>query len=1012
MHELLRQGADPELDADTVRVVRAGEVAALRRSASDIAIVALVRSTSAQEAIAARLAGTDVVLPCPDPDRPDPADLAAARTAARALAGRARVERDETRVAAHEFAGNASAVAMAAQLLGPEEPAHRVDQLRRLASRGAELAWRAGRVARSGGSSVEVLDLAAVVRTICRGERSYGQQLDLRVEADAEALVLIDRLRLARALRQLFDNARRAGAQVVTVHVEKQTEPAGSPGWAAVAITDDGQGLPEGWTSDAALAPFTSGWSPPGDGLGLAEVAEFVADHGGIFSVAPDDRTAGVRAVLRFPGVGALRRASGGNHAAPDSTAVDADWTVGSILEGIARRDPVEESLEALVATMEHYLPGSICSILLLEHDTGTLRHGAGARLPGPYREAIDGVRIGPLVGSCGTAAFTHGEVVVPDIAVDERWVDYRDSALPHGLRSCWSTPILDVDRGIVLGTFAVYHADRWVPGPSATELVQRLTHVAAVAIGTAALHGQLVESEARFRSTFETAGLGIALVSPAGEIQQANAALASMAARPVTGESLADLLVDEDAAAVQDALAAALARNDDAGTLPKAEVRVRRSGRMCEEPLWAALSGSLILGPGGEPRHFCIELFDLTERRRVAQARRERAVAEAADRAKSELLALVSHEVRTPLNAVIGFAQVLQSMQLSPEQQREGVEHILGAGRHLLQLINDLLDLTGAETGQLQLTSEPVRAAEVVDEAMQIVAGLAGERSIKLRTQASSAQDLLVLADRHRLRQVLLNLLGNAIKFTPVGGSVEVVLESDGLLVSDTGDGIATEQLASLFTPFHRANGSGAEGSGLGLALSQRLMRAMGGALTLRSTSTAGSTFRLELPLAASAAQHPASRRAVNPAGQPRGRVVYVEDDRSSQVLVQSALARWPAVDLRIASSCSEARKLLAEDSTDLLLLDIELPDGNGWDLLRELANAAGDPVGEASVGRTEDGAQRRPRGAPQAVVVTAGHRVAPVDLNSVPVLDKPLVLDKLLAAVSRCLGLLPRLG
>ena len=188
------------------------------------------------------------------------------------------------------------------------------------------------------------------------------------------------------------------------------------------------------------------------------------------------------------------------------------------------------QSLEALVATMERYLPDSRCSILLLDAESGTLRHGAGARLPALYREAIDGLPIGPLAGSCGTAAFTREEVVVADIATDERWADYRDQALPFGLRSCWSRPIFAVDRRVVLGTFAVYHGERWVPGPSATELVDRLTHVAAIAIGTAALHGELVESEARFRSTFEAAGLGIALVGPSGIIQDANAALIAMA--------------------------------------------------------------------------------------------------------------------------------------------------------------------------------------------------------------------------------------------------------------------------------------------------------------------------------------------------------------------------------------------------------------------------------------------------------------------------------------------------
>jgi len=286
-------------------------------------------------------------------------------------------------------------------------------------------------------------------------------------------------------------------------------------------------------------------------------------------------------------------------------------------------------------------------------------------------------------------------------------------------------------------------------------------------------------------------------------------------------------------------------------------------------EPIWVAMSGSLIRGPAGEPRHFCIELFDLTERRRVAQARRERAVAQAADRAKSELLALVSHDVRTPLHAVIGFAQVLRSMQLPPERQLAAIDHILGAGRHLLQLMNDLLDLTGAETGQLQLVLEPVQAREVVAEAMEIVAGLADERSITLRSRPAAGA-LAVRADRHRLRQVLLNLLGNAIKFTPVGGAVDVVMGPGKILVVDNGDGIPPDQLPFLFTPFHRGaagSTSGVEGSGLGLALSQRLMRAMEGDLTLVTSSNKGTTFRLTLPTASPAAisrelRSPASMR------------------------------------------------------------------------------------------------------------------------------------------------------
>ena len=853
MHELLRQGADAVTGTAAVQVVRSGEVAALRRSSPDTAIVALVRATEPVEAIAAQLAGADVVLPYDGDTGPDEADLAAALAAARMLAQRARAIREQTRSAAHEFAGQASAVALVAQLLGPQEPAQRSAQLRALASRGAELAWRAGRAGRSRGTSAEQLDLAAAVRSICHGLGAPAQ-LELQIHADTEVAAIVDRFRLASALDQLIDNSRRAGARTVTVSVRDAT--ARSPGWVTVAVADDGRGLPDGWTAAEALAPYSSGWTDPGDGLSLAEIAEFAADHGGELTIEPRSETAGVVATLRFPGVSApvgdiakdLPAGAGGR-----GDAADPDWALASILEGIAAREPLETSLEALVATMERYLPDSRCSILLLDAESRTLRHGAGARLPAPYREAIDGLPIGPLAGSCGTAAFTRQEVVVADIATDERWADYRHHALGFGLRSCWSRPIFAVDRRVVLGTFAVYHNDPWVPGASETELVQRLTHVAAIAIGTAALHGQLVESEARFRSTFEAAGLGIALVGPSGIIQDANAALDAMAGRSVVGESFAGLLAEPDAAETRRALGDLLARSGDEQTLRTAEVRVLRPDRSDQEPIWVAMSGSLIRGPAGEPRHFCIELFDLTERRRVAQARREQAVAQAADRAKSELLALVSHELRTPMHAVIGFAQLLQNAQLPAARQGAAIEHILGASRHLLQLIDDLLDLTGAETRQLQLLLEPLPAQDVVAEALQIVAGLADERLITVRAHPAVGGTLL-LADRHRLRQVLLNLLGNAIKFTPVGGSVEIVTRPGEIMVRDNGNGIPPEQLPFLFTPFHRADSSGAAGSGLGLALSQRLMQAMNGDLTLVSSTSEGTAFRLSLPAASPA--------------------------------------------------------------------------------------------------------------------------------------------------------------
>jgi CheY-like chemotaxis protein len=365
-----------------------------------------------------------------------------------------------------------------------------------------------------------------------------------------------------------------------------------------------------------------------------------------------------------------------------------------------------------------------------------------------------------------------------------------------------------------------------------------------------------------------------------------------------------------------------------------------------------------------------------------VAQARRERAVAEAANHAKSDLLALVSHELRTPLNAVIGFAQLIGAAGLTAQQQREGVGHILGAGRHLLRLIDDLIDLTGAETGQLRLAAEPVALAEVVREALEIVAGLARERRVALHGPGDGPQRW-VRADRQRLLQVLLNLVGNGIKFTPAGGRVGVDVHRGAVVVTDTGPGIAPDQLGRLFTPFHRAGDTGAEGSGLGLALSQRLTAAMGGRLTVDSDLGSGSTFRVEL--AACPSPTPATGSGV--ARAPRGRVLHLEDDRASRQLLAAALSRWPAVSLAQAGTCAEARSLLAGDPVDLLVIDVELPDGSGWDVLRELGGDRGRPV-------------------PPTLVVTGGRRAVPPGLAAAEVFGKPLVIEDVLAAISRQLA------
>jgi signal transduction histidine kinase len=255
----------------------------------------------------------------------------------------------------------------------------------------------------------------------------------------------------------------------------------------------------------------------------------------------------------------------------------------------------------------------------------------------------------------------------------------------------------------------------------------------------------------------------------------------------------------------------------------------------------------------------------DVTEQARLEESLRESEeryrgaalTAEAASRAKSEFLSRMSHNLRTPLNSVLGFAQLLQMGDLSAEQC-ESVEYILIAGRHLLSLINEVLDLARIEAEGLSLAIEPVRLADLLAESVDLIRPALAEKRITLHFDADNAANAAVLADRQHLRQVILNLLSNAVKYNHEGGAVRLdcVAGRHGnirIRVSDDGPGIAPEHIARLFTPFDRlgAETSGIEGTGLGLVLSRQLVEAMGGVMGVESHVGEGSIFWFEIALA-----------------------------------------------------------------------------------------------------------------------------------------------------------------
>ncbi|MHB1568036.1 MAG: hybrid sensor histidine kinase/response regulator [Solirubrobacteraceae bacterium] len=328
----------------------------------------------------------------------------------------------------------------------------------------------------------------------------------------------------------------------------------------------------------------------------------------------------------------------------------------------------------------------------------------------------------------------------------------------------------------------------------------------------------------------------------------------------------------------------------------------------------------------------------DVTDRFRRAEAER-------ANEAKNAFISRMSHELRTPLNAILGFGQLMETADLD-ERQRVNATRIVGAGRHLLGLINEILDISRIESGKLRLSPEPVDAGPAISEAAELLAPLAAGRRIAIEVPPSSEQ-IWVKADIQRLRQVLLNLISNAIKYNRDGGGVTVTTAAGAgrirITVTDDGPGIAPELMDRLFEPFERlgAEQSGIEGTGLGLALSKGMAEAMGGGIAADSHLGRGTSMTLELRAAETPGTpvvRPAQRVLAEDGSDRVISVLYIEDNPSNLVLVEQVLATRPGVRVITARSGTGGTRLARERRPDLVLLDLHLPDLDGSAVLARL--------------------------------------------------------------------------
>ena len=320
---------------------------------------------------------------------------------------------------------------------------------------------------------------------------------------------------------------------------------------------------------------------------------------------------------------------------------------------------------------------------------------------------------------------------------------------------------------------------------------------------------------------------------------------------------------------------------------------------------------------------------------------------AEQASRAKSEFLSSMSHELRTPMNAVLGFAQLLDVDETLDERQREWVREITKGGRHLLELINEVLDLSRIESGNIEFSFEVVDCEKLVTECLRMISPLASQRGITV--SSDNLVGTAVRADRVRLKQILLNLLSNAVKYNREQGVLQVFAKDAGgdrlrLLVRDTGMGIEEHRLNELFQPFQRLVGKSStiEGTGVGLAITRRLAELMGGQTGVESRVGVGSTFWVELPAEPlpSALVPPLSGNQPVPRGAPGKQhvVLYIEDNPANLKLVAQLLARRSDIGLFLANTPQLGLDLAQQCRPDLILLDISLPGMSGYQVLKLL--------------------------------------------------------------------------
>jgi two-component system cell cycle sensor histidine kinase/response regulator CckA len=621
------------------------------------------------------------------------------------------------------------------------------------------------------------------------------------------------------------------------------------------------------------------------------------------------------------------------------------------LLAMIMGQTPLPLILEALCTGIEKQRPGLLCSVLLLSPDGVTLRHGAAPSLPPEYSRAVDGITAGAGAGSCGTAIFRKQPVFVSDIATDPLWADCRQVALPHGLRSCWSTPIPAQD-GSLLGTFAIYHREPSSPDAQHLQLIAHATHLVALAIERDRDKTQLRAAEDRYRTLVER----LPAITYIAELGARGAwHYISPQVESILGFSPAEWLanplnwldhIHPEDRAIAIAAEERFKKNHD---LFQAEYRMfARDGRV----LWFRDEGVVLSAAAGD-REILMQgvLYDITEHKRLEEQLRHSQKIEAV----GQLAGGVAHDFNNLLMVIQAHNERLRGRLAPSDPAHKDAVEIERAVARAAALTQQLLAFSRRQV--LQLKALDLNTV-LTDVAKMLARLIPADIELKILAVPSPHR---VKADPGQMEQVILNLAVNARDAMPAGGrltirtqNVELRETFSGshahippgnyvvLSVSDSGTGMHSDILTRIFEPFFTTKPPG-KGTGLGLAIVYGVVKQSGGWISVRSAATQGTTFDIYFPqiMAEDATPEP-SVKSKTSASPVRGTetILLVEDQDGIRDLVREFLQSHGYTVLHAADG-NEALQIAADykGTVHLLLSDVVMPNIGGRQLAQRLA-------------------------------------------------------------------------